>query len=224
MVFRTSLECDFELAGKILIDRVTQQVPSQGVRIGRHIEDFVRRNSGILARGHVSNGVSASFSGGEAAVGYSQQNLRNCLAPDIMKLNVLSRSQVTGPVRRELVGNIRHYLELVRGQITLEDLHPDHMHVLGATYSVNSVLQPEPLEIVGISFALFDPLDFSLESLDLRSNLRRKMRCIEPTRTILADLESGDCCHYGLLIKTIEEEKERTLAPKTQKPTTGHLR
>ena len=83
-----------------------------------------------------------------------------------MKLNVLTGGQMRDSRRRELLGQVGDFVQLIRRDPAKRDLDPDHVAVVATADSVNAVFQAETPEIVRIGLAGFQLADLFLEPLN----------------------------------------------------------
>src|SRR5262249_5999446 len=172
LVFRSAFERDLELSGHILIDGVALKVLRYCVRVGRHIKSLSRRHPGIGTSGDVADCVAAGFARGQPASIDNRQHRRDFMPRDIMKLHVLPGCHVGDTGRRISIRNVGESFDLLGVELSESDLDPHHVQLRVATNAIDSILEPESLERIGIGLAGLEIGNLHAEALDFGLDLR----------------------------------------------------
>ncbi len=128
VVFEATFKGDLEFARERRAQGVPQQVTGQRFRIGRHVEDLVRRHARVGAAGDVAHRVSTGFAGGQAGIGQQPHRVLHIAELHEVELDVLSGGDVTEASRMAL-GHLRQRVELTRIQNSLRNLDPQHLNI-----------------------------------------------------------------------------------------------
>ena len=110
-----AIEGELELARQVAGEILAQEGVGEALRVGAHVEDFVLREPGPRAGGHVADGVVAGFAIGQADIGQQVHQVRYARQGHEVILNVLPRGEMAAAAA-EFVGDPRQLPHLICGQ------------------------------------------------------------------------------------------------------------
>ena len=158
-------ERDLEFPRQVLVHRVAEQEPRDGVGIRCRIEGLVRADAGTVTDGDVAHSVAAGLASRQPDFGQRSHQVRNVRQGHEVKLDVLPGGDVAGPPGRSL-GHVGQAIELGSRQPTPRDLDADHLNFVLAL-AIDSVLKAKALEVIRVDAAGVKILDELIEGVDL---------------------------------------------------------
>src|ERR1035438_1872884 len=125
---------------------LAQEGVGEALRVGADVEDFVRRDAGPGAGGHVADGVVAGLAVRQPDVGQKVHQIGDPMERDEVVLDVLPRGEVAASAA-EFVGNARQLAHLESREQPARDLAAHHLHA-GLALAVDAVFQAKRTEVV----------------------------------------------------------------------------
>ena len=157
---------------------MAQQVPREGLGVGRHVEGLALGHPRVGAGGDVAHRVDAGLPGGEPGLGEAPHRELHVVELHEVELHVLAGGHVAEAARPAL-GDVGEGAELRDVQDSLGDLDPDHLRVARLALAVGAADEPEGAPLVGRQLAALVPLQGGDELVDVGLVGEREPRAAE---------------------------------------------
>ena len=140
-----AVEREFEFARQVAREVLAQERVGKALRIRANVEDFVLRDSGPGAGGHVADRVVARLAIRHPDIGQQVHQVGNPVERDEVILHILPGGEVAAP-SAEFVGNAGQLNHLIGGEQPAGDLTAHHLNA-GLPLSVDAVFQAKWTEV-----------------------------------------------------------------------------